>query len=78
MAGAVAVMVTSSKVPMQALLCTAVTPTRSRPLSTHDFAEDSWTLTGKSGSVTYGVTAPFSWVLVHTRFFFFFNPDETF
>ena len=53
-------------------------PTRSRPLSTHDFAEDSWTLTGKSGSVTYGVTAPFSWVLVHTRFFFFFNPDETF
>ena len=30
---------------------------------------DSWTLTGKSGSVSCGVTAPFSWVLVHTRFY---------
>ena len=29
---------------------------------------DSWTLTGKFGSVSCGVTAPFSWVLVHTRF----------
>ena len=29
---------------------------------------DSWTLTGKSGSVSCGVTAPFSWVLVHTSF----------
>ena len=28
---------------------------------------DSWTLTGKSGSVSW-VTAPFSWVLVCTRF----------
>ena len=28
----------------------------------------SWTLTGKSGSVSCGVTAPFSWVLVCTRF----------
>ena len=28
-------------------------------------APDSWTLTGKSGSVSCGVTAPFSWVLVH-------------
>ena len=27
-----------------------------------------WTLTGKSGSGSCGVTAPFSWVLVHTRF----------
>ena len=26
-----------------------------------------WTLTGKSGSVSCGVTAPFSWLLVHTR-----------
>ena len=25
-------------------------------------------LLGKPGSVSYGVTAPFSWVLVHTRF----------
>ena len=29
---------------------------------------DSWTLPGKSGSVSCGVTASFSWVLVHTRF----------
>ena len=28
---------------------------------------DSWTLTGKSGSVSCGVTAALSWVLVHTR-----------
>ena len=27
-----------------------------------------WTLTDKSGSVSHGVTAPFSWVLVFTRF----------
>ena len=36
--------------------------------ATHTFARDSWTLTGKSESVSCGVTAPFSWVLVHTRF----------
>ena len=29
---------------------------------------DSWTLTGKSGSVSCGVIAPFSWVLVCARF----------
>ena len=40
----------------------------SRLLPTHASARDSWTLTGKSGSVSCGVTAPFSWVLVHTRF----------
>ena len=39
-----------------------------RPLPTHASARDSWTLMGKSGSVSCGVTAPFSWVLVHTRF----------
>ena len=39
----------------------------SRPLTTHTSARDSWTLTGKSGSVSCGVTAPFSWVLVPTR-----------
>ena len=32
-------------------------------------AGDSWTLTGKSRSVSYEITAPFSWVLVHTRLF---------
>ena len=35
---------------------------------THTSVGDSWTLIGKSGSVSRGVIAPFSWVLVHTRF----------
>ena len=39
----------------------------SRP-PTHTSTGDSWTLTGKSGSVSCGVTAPFSWVLVCTCF----------
>ena len=39
-----------------------------RPLPIHASARDSWTLTGKSGSVSCGVTAPFSWVLVGMRF----------
>ena len=34
----------------------------------HATTRDSCTLTGKTGSVSCGVTAPFSWVLVHTRF----------
>ena len=33
---------------------------------TRTSAKDSWTLMGKSGAVSCGVTAPFSWVLVHT------------
>ena len=40
----------------------------SRPSPTHASTRDSWALTGKSGSVSCGVTAPFFWVLVHTRF----------
>ena len=40
----------------------------SRPPPTHASAGESWTLIGKSGSVSCGVTAPLSWVLVHTRF----------
>ena len=40
----------------------------SRVPLTHTSTGDSWTLTGKSGSLSCGVTAPFSWVLVHTRF----------
>ena len=39
-----------------------------RLLPTHTSAGDYWTLIGKSGSVSCGVTAPFSWVLMHTRF----------
>ena len=34
----------------------------------HAFAGSSWTLMGKSGSVSCGVTTPFFWVLMHTRF----------
>ena len=41
----------------------------SRPPLNHASARDSWTLTGKFGSVSCGVSAPFSGVLVHTRFF---------
>ena len=48
--------------------CTQCPRPCSRPPPTHTSAGDSWTLTGKSGSVSCGVTAPFSWVLVHTRF----------
>ena len=40
----------------------------SRPPPTHTSVRDSWTLMGNSGSVSCGVTASFSWVLVHTRF----------
>ena len=40
----------------------------SRPPPIDSSARDSWTLMGKSGSVSWGVTAPFSCVLVCTRF----------
>ena len=40
----------------------------SRPPPTHASARDSQTLLGRSGSVSCGVTAPFSWILVCTRF----------
>ena len=42
--------------------------TCTRPPPTHASTRDSWTLMGKSGSISCGVTAPFSWILVHTRF----------
>ena len=48
--------------------CTQCPQPCSRPPPTHASGRDSWTLTGKSGAVLCGVTAPFSWVLVHTRF----------
>ena len=41
---------------------------RDRPLLTYASAEDSLTLTGKSTSVSCGVAALFSLVLVHTSF----------
>ena len=40
-----------------------------RPLSTHTSTTDSWTLTGKSGLVSFWFTASFYWLLVHTRYF---------
>ena len=40
----------------------------SRLPTAHTSTGDSWTLTGKSGSVSCGVTAPLSWVLVPTSF----------
>ena len=38
------------------------------PLLDHASAGDSWTLTRNSGSVSCGDAAPYSWLLVHTRF----------
>ena len=40
----------------------------SRPASTHTSTGDAWTFTGKSRSVSSGVTATFSWVLMCTSF----------
>ena len=41
----------------------------SRPPPALASTGESWTLTGKPGSVSCGVTAPFSWVLVHKVLF---------
>ena len=51
--------------------CTATlsAPPCSRPPPNHASAGESWTLTSKSGSDSCGVTAPFSSVLVCTRFY---------
>ena len=50
-------------------LCSTQCPQScTRPPPTHASARDSWTLIGKSGSVSCGVIALFSWVLVCTRF----------
>ena len=48
--------------------CTQYLQPCSRPPSTHASTRDSWTLMGMSGSVSCGVTAPFFWDLVCTRF----------
>ena len=62
------IMATSFKRSHAVNCCTQCPRSCNRPLTTHASARDSWTLMGKSGSVSCGVTAPFSWVLVHTRF----------
>ena len=69
----VRVKATSSKRTYANTLCLprlllSVPQPHSRPLSTHSFAVDPHTLISKSGSISCGVTAPFLWVLVHTRF----------
>ena len=48
-----------------------IAPDLHRPLLTNTSVQDFWTLTGKSGSVSCGISAPFSWVLVCTRFCLF-------
>ena len=48
--------------------CTQCPQPGSRPPLTCVSIGDSRTLTGKPESVSCGVTAPFSWVLVHTKF----------
>ena len=57
---------------IQKVLCmhcwTQCPQTCSRPVLTHAYAEDSWTWTGKSGSVSFGVIASFSWILLCTGF----------
>ena len=49
------------KVPCRHCLTQCPRPC-SRPPPTHTSTGDPWTLTGKSGSVSCGVTAPLSWV----------------
>ena len=61
------IMVTPFKRSHHALLH-SVPPTLQQATTDPCLHLDSWTLTGKSGSVSHGVTAPFSQVLVHTRF----------
>ena len=51
------------------LLLHSVLPTpKQATIDPHLSTRDSQTLLGKSGSVSCGITGPFSWVLVHTRF----------
>ena len=66
----VKIMATSCKRPHACPPCCTQCPQLcSRPPPTHASAVDSWILTGKSGSVSCGVTASFPWVLVHTVLF---------
>ena len=56
------IMVTPFKRSHHALLH-SVPPALQQATTDPRLTGDSWTLTGKSGSVSCGVTAPFSWVL---------------
>ena len=62
------IMVTSFKRSHAQHFCTQCLQPCSRPLPSQTSAGDSWTLIGKSGSVSCWVTAPFSWVLVLPSF----------
>ena len=52
---------------MHALLH-SVPPTLQQATTNPCLTRDSWTLMGKSGSLSFGVTAPFLWVLVCKMF----------
>ena len=56
------------KVPLQALLH-SVPPALLQATVNPPLYRRLWTLLGKSGSVSCGVTTPFSWVLVHKVLF---------
>ena len=58
-------MVTSFRRSQGRHCCTLCPQPCCRPPPTYASAGDSWSHTGKSGSVSCGVTAPFPWVLVH-------------
>ena len=64
------------KVPCRHCHTQCCQPCSSPPL-VHASARVSWTLRGKTGSVTYGVTSPFSWVLVCTNFCVFWTQSPT-
>jgi len=73
MIGAMVVMATSFKRTYASTLacqdcCSQCPWPWGRPVSIHASTRNSLSHTGKSGSVSYGVIAPFSWVLVPTRF----------
>ena len=55
------IMVTSFKTSLHVLLH-SVTPTLQQATTNHVSAGDSWTLTGKSGSVSCGVTVPVAYL----------------
>ena len=59
--------VTSFNRSMHALLH-SVPPTLQQATTDPHLCWRLWTLMGRSGSVSCGITAPFFWVLVHTRF----------
>ena len=62
------IMVTSFKKSHALTAALSAPQPSSRPPLSHASTRDSWTFVGKSGEVSCGITASFSWVLVHTRF----------